>query len=438
MTETSISEPLALDAVAGGYAVGSDVPPLFRPEALAAAADRGFGQPVALFPISWSLLTGILAVMATAFVALLLVGSYTRKESAAGIVRSVGGDVRVAPSAPGVIDKVLVREGEPVHAGQTLATITTARSSLDGRPADRAAIASLDLELANLGQRLASLDAAAEVNRSAGPERLAALKNELITSQAQEASSRERLSLARAARTKVMPVAERGFISEESMRRRLDEIISLQQSVEEAQGAQARLKGQISDLRSTIAQQPMTLTQERGQVLDLMARARRDRLEYSERQGYALVAATSGKATAVQAVQGQQVDPQSTLMTISASKPGVLAEIFVPSRAIGFLEPGQKVRVRYDAFPYQRFGSAVGRVQAISAGVLKPQEVDAAIKVDEAVYRVLIRLNGDTVSAYGTKHRIKPGFALTADVVIEERSFGRWLLDPIASLKGNL
>lgn len=438
MDEGSPSEPHELDTVSGGYSQETGRLTLFRPEALAAAASRGYGQPIALFPLSWTLLTIVLSVVATASITLLFIGSYTRKESASGIVRSVGGDVRVLPTSVGVVGKILVREGQKVSAGETLLTVTTVRSSLNGRPTDRAAIASLDLEIVNLKQRLTSLDAAADVARSTNPKRLASLQGELRTAHAQEDANRKRLVLAKAARERVMPVAERGFISGESMRRRMDEVISLQQAVDEAQGAQARITGQIADLESNIAQQPMGLVQGRGQLLDLLAQAQRERNEYADRQGYAIVAPSSGTATAIQVYPGQQVDPQSSLMTISSETPGVVAEIFVPSRAIGFLEPGQEVRVRYDAFPYQRFGTAIGRVRAVSADVLKPQDVGAAIRVEEPVYRVIIQLRNDTVLAYGTEHRVKAGMALTADVVIEKRSFARWLLDPVFSLTGQL
>jgi hypothetical protein len=43
------------------------------------------------------------------------------------------------------------------------------------------------------------------------------------------------------------------------------------------------------------------------------------------------------------------------------------AEIYIPSRAIGFVKPGQEVRLLYDAFPYQRFGAYRGRVVAASS-----------------------------------------------------------------------
>lgn len=426
--------------VAGGFSSGDGhtPSPLFRPEAVAAAATTGMGKPIALLPVSWGVLTSALALCIACCVAFLFTGNYTRKESAVGVVRSAGGQVRVAVPSAGIVRRIMVEEGQRVRAGQTLMTIDTIRAGMDGRPLDDATAETLDREIANLQERLSALDAAAGIERAAAPSRIAALEGQRAAAREQERGSRARLTLAREALAKLAPVAERGFISGETMRRREEEVISLGQAVAEARGEQARLTGQIEEARSQISQRPLSVVQERGQLLDLLARARRERADVTGQRGFAVVAPSSGVVSAVQVAAGQPIDPQRTPMTIATAGSAVTAEVFVPSRAIGFIETGQRVRVRYDAFPFQRFGAGTGTVRAISATVLRPQEVEAAIQVQEPVYRVVIALESDTIGAYGQRHRVRPGFAVTADIVLDERSFGEWLLDPILALRGRL
>lgn len=182
----------------------------------------------------------------------------------------------------------------------------------------------------------------------------------------------------------------------------------------------------------------MTVAQQRGELLDLIARTRRERDAAAGQRGYAVTAPTSGVVTTVQAGDGQPIDPQTTLMTVSTGTRAMMAELFVPSRAIGFIEEGQKVRLRYDAFPYQRFGVGTGRVKAISSTVLRPDQVTAAIRIEEPVYRVVIALDESSITAYGHRYRIRPGFALNADIILDRRSFAQWLLDPILALRGRL
>jgi membrane fusion protein len=125
-------------------------------------------------------------------------------------------------------------------------------------------------------------------------------------------------------------------------------------------------------------------------------------------------------------------------MTITPAGAALVAEVYVPSRAIGFIKPGQAVRLLYDAFPYQRFGPAAGTVQAVSATVLYPQEVQAAMRIDEPVYRVVVQLAQQVMPAFGRSMNLSPGMALSADIVLEQRSFAEWLFEPILAMRGRL
>lgn len=426
------------DKVAGGLANDGDSAPLFRSEAILAASSTGLGRPVALFPLSWTVLSGLILLIASAVVLLLGAGSYSRKETVTGSVRTTGGEFKVNAPTAGIITDLPVVEGQHVRAGQVIVKVETARIGVDGQPVDDASVRSLDDEVANLSGRLQALNRGTTIEDEGNRSRLADLARELSAEQAVEFANRQRAELAEQALTRMEPVAKKGFISAEAMRRRRDEIISLRQNMAEARGRQANLTGQVDGLRATRAQRPYLLFQERGQLLDLLARAHRDRDSYTAQRGYAVRAPSDGVVTALQAEVGQMADPQRPLMAISQPGATVTAELYVPSRAIGFLQAGQRVRVRYDAFPYQQFGAAQGRVRSISSSVLRPTEIEAAVDLKEPVYRVVVSLDSDTVAAYGRKHRVQPGMALSADVVLDDRSFASWLLDPLMSLRGRL
>lgn len=111
------------------------------------------------------------------------------------------------------------------------------------------------------------------------------------------------------------------------------------------------------------------------------------------------------------------------------------ATLFAPSRAIGMARPGQEVRLMYDAFPYQRFGSFSGRIVAISRAVLAPDEVDAPVKLQEPVYEIHVALDRQHVEAFGQALALQPGMTLNADVVLDRRSFLDWLLEPIRAVR---
>ena len=106
------------------------------------------------------------------------------------------------------------------------------------------------------------------------------------------------------------------------------------------------------------------------------------------------------------------------------------------SRAIAFVGEGQPVRLLFDAFPYTRFGPGRGHVAQVSSAVLRPEEVTAAVKVGEPVYKVLVTLDAAAMQAYGRAIPLQSGMALTADILLESRSFLDLLMDPLLAARG--
>jgi len=112
------------------------------------------------------------------------------------------------------------------------------------------------------------------------------------------------------------------------------------------------------------------------------------------------------------------------------------ARLLVPTRAMGFVKIGQKVRLRYDAFSYQHFGIYHGTVRQISDAVFTPSELPVPLAMGEPVYPVDVTLSSQDVSAYGHLVPLQPGMSLSADVVLNRERLIQWIFEPIYSLRG--
>ena len=158
-----------------------------------------------------------------------------------------------------------------------------------------------------------------------------------------------------------------------------------------------------------------------------------------------ITAAQAGTVTGLRAAQGSSADTSTPLLSIVPAGSELSAQLFVPSKAIGFIRPGQDVQLRYEAFPYQKFGQHLGAVSSVSLSAVSPNELGAQLagltsllSGDEAVYIVTIRLARQTVTAYGEAVALQPGMQLEADVVIETRRLIEWVFDPLFTLTGKL
>ena len=111
------------------------------------------------------------------------------------------------------------------------------------------------------------------------------------------------------------------------------------------------------------------------------------------------------------------------------------AELFLPARAIGFVEPGQAVRILYDAFPYQHFGTYRGRIVKVSQTILTSSDAAGPIKLNEPAYRVTAALERPDIDAYGKRVALQPDMLLKADIILEKRSLMSWLTNPLRGVR---
>ena len=113
----------------------------------------------------------------------------------------------------------------------------------------------------------------------------------------------------------------------------------------------------------------------------------------------------------------------------------LVARLLVPSRAAGFLRPGQAVNLLYDAFPYQRFGSYHASLAQISRQAILPGEAQLPVPIRRPYFEAVATIDKPSVVAYGHHLPVRAGMTLKADIVLEHRSLGAWLLAPLMALR---
>jgi membrane fusion protein len=154
-------------------------------------------------------------------------------------------------------------------------------------------------------------------------------------------------------------------------------------------------------------------------------------------------APASGTVTAVEVDRGSSSDGKVPLLSVVPTGSQLDAHMFCPSRAVGFLKAGQHVLLRYQAYPYQKFGHHEGVVRSISRTALNPGELPpqlsgmtTLIGSGEPVYEVTVTLTSQTVAAYGEQVSLATGMVLEADVIIERRRLVEWMFEPLFTLTG--
>src|SRR4029077_18186475 len=97
-----------------------------------------------------------------------------------------------------------------------------------------------------------------------------------------------------------------------------------------------------------------------------------EKLAKSEaRRSIEIRAPEAGVVTAIVGHPGQLVGSGAPMLKIVPERATMHAELLAPSSAIAFIYEGERVMLRYSAFPYQKFGEHWGTVVSISQAALK-------------------------------------------------------------------
>jgi len=159
-------------------------------------------------------------------------------------------------------------------------------------------------------------------------------------------------------------------------------------------------------------------------------------------------APADGTVSALVADVGQSVGPGVALANLvpandhGGASPRLQAELYAPSSAVGFIQAGQTVRLRYQAFPYQRFGHHEGRVLQVSRTPLQTTELaslplpgalagSALGQPGEPLYRITVALDAQGVAVDGHTQPLLAGMQLDADVLLERHRLIEWLVEPV-------
>lgn len=408
---------------------------LFREEALSYQALSGtqYGTPTGTIPPSWSRITFLFTIFMAALVVFLAQVDLARKETVRGRLRTEGAQSRVYPVEQGIVQTVHVRNGQAVTKGEPIATIRRERVMASGEDLTEATRTALLQEKGKLVSQKESDRATAVLNRRNALYAFEAAVRREKEGRDQQLVATERLNVAEARKQAILDLKSKGLATEPLVNERYEAVAALTQ-------ASLQIDAQISAAMSEqmLARTEMQLVdsklaQSQAQFDQRIAQIEADLSRTEAQAGHTVLAPSTGRLTSLQARPGEVTTPDIPLAIILPADSTLMAEIFVPSRAIGFIETGQQVKLQYDAFPYQKFGTALGTVSDVSNVAQSPNEFGVVSQTGEHLYRVQVKLEHQEMRTYGRDTPLQSGMELSANIILEDRKLLEWLTEPFLS-----
>jgi membrane fusion protein len=414
--------------------------PLFRPEAERQQRDQLYGEIILLRPIAVSFLLWLMLGFSIVAIAFLMVGHYARKAHLSGLLLPDQGLIKLYAPIGGTLLTCRVHEGQQVQKGDILLEVSADRSS--------AAVGSTETEIHNeLLSRRQSL-----IQQRTDTLKLAAQQQAFLGERAEKIEQQERqLVLETAAAQRKLALAERmvdryrqlrsaDLISALQLEEKEEEPLEQQKTLEELQRSQVALESEHSDLQAQLQKVPLETRIQIAAVERSLSEIEGQLIEHEVSRAAVVRAPADGTVSAIVDKTGIAVQPNTALATLVPNQAKLQAHVYGPSRAVGFVKPGDQVVLRYAAYPSEKFGYHQGSVLQVSQAALSPAEYTfrTGATVQEPMYEITVSIPSQVVILYGLPHNLQAGMSVDADILLDDRRLIEWIFEPILSLRGRL
>jgi membrane fusion protein len=408
---------------------------LFRDEVFDAKRDTWLGQIVLIRPISFTFLTIATVALAAAVLAFLFWGEYTRKAKVAGYIVPSQGLIKIISQQNAVISELRVKEGQSVQQGEVLAVLNTERATATGgvQAGFGKQIAVRRDTLLNDREKIDTLYAQ---QTRALTDRIASQRAELAQVESGHTLQQERIRISDQMLDKQRRLHADKFISDLALQQKEQERLSELAVLENLKRSRTGILRDIGSVASDLKTLPVKRENELSALERNLATLEQDRIENESRREIQLVAPQSGIVTGISTDPGKLAVAGQPLLNILPQGSGLQADVYVPSRAAGFIRAGSKALLQYQAYPYQKFGSHEGKISKISRTAVASNELPFPAAQGELFYVATIELAKQTVTAYGKEERLQSGMLVDCSILLDRRTIFEWVFEPLYSISG--
>ena len=411
---------------------------LFRQEAIDAQREKLLGEVSLARPVPLWVFTLLALAAAAALIAFALWGEYTRRERVDGYLALTAGSARILAPETGQISELLVKEGDEVAELAPIARLSLERGTTSGAVSSELVQRELSQRINNLEAEKLGARRLAEQQVDQLRRRIADLTNETIQIDSEIKLQATRVASARQEFQRTQELVAQKFTSEAALTDKRNDVLDQETKLAALRRTRLTLERELGTARAELPTiETKTLTQ-----IEVLARQqselKQNRVQEDAKRENVIRAPIAGIVTNIAVARGETIAENALLATVLPKGSGLQAQLLVPTRAIGFVRPGNEVVLRYDAFPFQRFGQYRGTVEAVSRTVWSQGEKVGSMSAREAVYRIDVKLDKQSVSANGQEFALRPGMLVNADLLLEKRTVFEWVFEPVLEFRARL
>lgn len=415
---------------------------MFRQELLENRKMLWRGRALLLPGIPPLLVISVCIIFLTVFITFVIMGSYTRRVNVSGEITTWPRPVNIYSSVQGFIVKQFVTEGQEIRKGEPVYQIDVSRSTSSGVVSDnqRKDIENQIVRIANIISRL-------EDSKKATLQTLEKQKM-----QYQEAFERSTAIVRRAEEGIIImknnmnnyrTYQKKGLINKDQLTNQTALYYQQQNNLLSLSGQNEQNALQITSLESQIKIQAAEFDN-RIYQMELQRYELQKELINTDVNGEVIIRALSdGKIDSLSVTVGQMVSAGDSLLQIIPDKiKDHYLVVWAPNDAVPYINPGDRVNIRYEAFPAEKFGQFAATVLLVSKTPASSQEMltyQGAPKNNQNTsvpyYKIVVRPDLQEIRYDGKFLPIENGMKAQGTLFLEKRKIYQWMLSPFYDMK---
>ncbi|EJF2679328.1 HlyD family secretion protein [Salmonella enterica] len=415
---------------------------MFRQELLENRKMLWRGRALLLPGIPPLLVISVCIIFLTVFITFVIMGSYTRRVNVSGEITTWPRPVNIYSSVQGFIVKQFVTEGQEIRKGEPVYQIDVSRSTSSGVVSDnqRKDIENQIVRIANIISRL-------EDSKKATLQTLEKQKM-----QYQEAFERSTAIVRRAEEGIIImknnmnnyrTYQKKGLINKDQLTNQTALYYQQQNNLLSLSGQNEQNALQITSLESQIKIQAADFDN-RIYQMELQRYELQKELINTDVNGEVIIRALSdGKIDSLSVTVGQMVSAGDSLLQIIPDKiKDHYLVVWAPNDAVPYINPGDRVNIRYEAFPAEKFGQFAATVLLVSKTPASSQEMltyQGAPKNNQNTsvpyYKIIVRPDLQEIRYDGKFLPIENGMKAQGTLFLEKRKIYQWMLSPFYDMK---
>ncbi|WP_139308744.1 HlyD family secretion protein [Pantoea sp. 1.19] len=356
---------------------------------------------------------------------------YSETTLAQGMVITAKGDIQVRAKVSGTIVALPIREGEYVKANQILFTLSQDYGGKEGSVMEYESQHYVDEAKRNTA-RVNSMTTSIANLKSNQVSQLAAIDAQIAAAKVKVIKARELVNNSEETFRSFKKMVSQGYVSKLEITQRENEVLNAQLNLKLEESAILQLQSnrtammdntqyQIDDLST----QMLYLKNRNSEIERIMAT--------QGNKSLSMLAPTDGYVVAINFPPGKAVrqDDEVVVVIRHDTRSPLEGYLYIPSTGAGRIKPGDKVNVRFDAWPVDKYGSLTSTLEAFYPVNIDPRSALIPLEQGQTYYLARVKLPASFTDPTHRRRLILGGMKIYADIHVDSRPLIILLIAPL-------